>query len=363
MTDIIIRRYKDGDENQIVELIKQGFNPEINPKIDLTIWKWKYKENPAPTRAVIWVAEDKDRNKIIGHYAINPMIMKWKDKEIIGSQVSGIVTHKNYRRRGIFKALAINSSDDAGKEGIPVTYVFPNPNSYNLFKKIGWSHIFSLTKMLKVLNIKALSRKYSSNAIKRKIIEASLHTYYTYMLFKSSSFRRISHPENITIFEVKRFDRSFDDLWTRISKYYEYIVKRDAKYLNWRYSHPYENFKIFASKENNNIAGYVILKCKILPDIKIGYIFDLFCNPNDKSMIRSLISKSIEYFVRRKMDIIHFCVLKEHPYYRICKEFGFLKKEEIPFVLHINTHGFKNAEEFKDPRKWLLSYGDREGSF
>ena len=353
-----IRRYREGDDLGIVELIKQEFKTEFNPEFNPNIWKWKYKENPAHAFPIIWVAEDKD--EIIGHYAINPVMMKWKDSEILGSQASGIATHRNYQRRGIFKTLASKVSDDARKKGIPITYVFPNPKSYQGFLKMGWNHIFSLIVMAKALNVAVASRKYRDNIIIRKIVETGLYAHT--LLFK---FKFFPIPTGITIFEINLFDDSFDILWANVSKHYDYIIKRDSKYLNWRYSHPSETFKVYtAKKDNNNIMGYAILKCKILPDVKIGYIYDLFCDPNDKNIIKCLISKSIEYFMKRKMDLVQICVLKSHPYYQICKEYGFLKVSEKPFVLHINSPEFDNMpEDFKDQKGSFLSYGDREGGF
>lgn len=351
-----IRRYREEDDLGIVELITQEFNSELNPKFDLNIWNWKYKENPAHAFSIIRVVEDK--NKIIGHYAINPVMMKWKNREILGSQAFGIVTHRNYQRRGIFKTLANKVSDESGKKEMPVTYVFPNPKSYPGFIKMGWSHIFSLIVMAKPLNVGAASRKYSDNVIIQKIVESGLYLHK--QLFKFKSF---SIPDDITIFETDLFDNSFDVLWKNVSKYYDYIIKRDHEYLNWRYSHPSETFDIYVAKRNNNVVGYAVLKCKIRFSIKIGYIYDFFCNPNDDDIVKCLMSKSIEYFMKRKMDLVQIYVLKNHPYYKICKEYGFLKVSAKPFVLNINSPDFDNTEDFWNQKKWFLSYGDREGGF
>lgn len=343
-----IRRYREGDEFGIVELINQ----ELNPEYELNVWKWKYKENPINAFPNTWIAEDKD--KIVGHFAINPVMMKWKNIEILGSQAMGVATHNNYQRKGIFKTLAYKVTDEAGKKGIPITYVFPNPNSYPGFIKIGWIHAFSFIVMAKVLNVKEVSSKFNNNIVIRKILELGLKGHKFLFEEKSSP-----SPRDIAIFEVNFFDESFDILWKNVSKYYDYLIKRDHKYLFWRYSHQLEHFKIYALKNNNNLVGYTTLKCKIFHDIKVGYIYDLFCNPNEDTTIEYLISKAIEHFIEKGMDLVQICVLKDHPYYNICKRLGFLNRSQKPFVLHINVPTYsKNLEEFEDPKRWFLSLGD-----
>jgi len=337
-----------GDELGIVELIKQ----ELNPESDLNVWKWKYKENPTHAFPNTCVAEDK--GTIIAHYAINPVVMKCKDNYILGSQSSEIATRSNYRRQGLFKALSCKVADEAGEKGIPITYVFPNYKSYPGFIKMGWTHIFSFIVLAKVLNAKTVSMKYSNNVAISKIVEIAFKIHELAFKFKSSP-----NTEDIIISNINSFDDSFSDLWVNVSRYYDYIIKRDPKYLNWRYSHPRETFKIYAAKKDRCVIGYVILKCKILPDIRVGYIYDLFCDPNDDTLVECLISKSIKYFIEKRMDLAQICVLKNHSYHRICRKYGFLNRSKKPFLLHINSQEYnKTAEDFKDYKKWFVSFGD-----
>lgn len=352
-----IRRYKEGDESGIVELIRQEFDAKYNPEYNVSTWKWKYKENHLHLPCTIWITEY--NGKIIAHYAANPILMRWNGKDIVGSQVSGIVTHNDHQRQGIFSMLATKTLNELRENGIPITYVFPNQKSYHGFKKMGWIHAFSVTVMAKPLNAKAASRKYSDNIIIQKMVEMGLYAHALLFRLKPSS-----NPNNVTVFESDSFDDSFDVLWEKVSKHYDYITWRDSKNLNWRYSFPPRTFKVYCAKKNDCITGYAILKCKTFRGINVGYIYDLFCDPNDHSTIKSLLSKSIEYFMRKKIDIVQIYVLESHPYYRICKEFGFLRGSEKPFVFNINKLEFGNStERFKDHKKWLLSYGDKEGGF
>lgn len=352
-----IQRYRKGDEFGIVELIRQEFNPEYNPEYSLSIWEWKYKENPLHIPCTIWIA--KYNGKIIAHYAANPVLVRWGGKDVVGSQVSGIVTHRDHQRQGIFSKLSAKALEELREKGIKLTYVFPNQKSYHGFKKMGWTHVFSVIVMAKPLNAKSASRKYSDNIIIQKMVEVGLYAHV--LLFRLKPF---SNPNDVTVSEIDLFGDSFDILWKKASVYYDYIIKRDSKYLNWRYSFSPKTFKVYCAKKNDCISGYAILKCKTFRGINVGYIYDLFCDPNDHSTIKSLLSKSIEYFMRKKMDIVQMYVLESHPYYRICKEFGFLRGNEKPFVFNINKLEFDNSTEcFKDHKKWLLSYGDKEGGF
>lgn len=86
MASWILRRFRPGDEQAIIDLLRTVFGDWYSPEY----WKWKYEKNPAGS-PMIWLAE---RNGvIIGHYSVIPVRMKVGDVQITGSFPCHIATH------------------------------------------------------------------------------------------------------------------------------------------------------------------------------------------------------------------------------------------------------------------------------
>jgi ribosomal protein S18 acetylase RimI-like enzyme len=64
--------------------------------------------------------------------------MRFRGAPIVGSQVAMLATHPDYRRQGVFERLAAAALEDAKKNGIGVTFGFPNEFSYPGSVKHGW---------------------------------------------------------------------------------------------------------------------------------------------------------------------------------------------------------------------------------
>jgi GNAT superfamily N-acetyltransferase len=93
-----IRNYREGDEEQILELRGVALSGPKNKQW----WKWMYRDGPLGP-ATIALAEVKHR--IIGHMASVPVPIKIKDQVTRGGHGVDLMVHPDYRRQGIFVAL------------------------------------------------------------------------------------------------------------------------------------------------------------------------------------------------------------------------------------------------------------------
>jgi predicted N-acetyltransferase YhbS len=85
-----IRRFQDGDEERVNELLSAVFS---NWK-GIDYWRRKYLKDPTGVRRNIWVAED--GNKIVGYYAIIPVNIKTDAGVVLGAQsVDTLITGAN----------------------------------------------------------------------------------------------------------------------------------------------------------------------------------------------------------------------------------------------------------------------------
>ena len=194
----------------------------------------------------------------------------------------------------------------------------------------------------------------------------------------------------LKIRQVKRFDERHDEFWKEASKGYDIIVERNSEYLNWRYINvpPDIEYTIFAAEKRNQIKGYIVLRCMHEGALAVGSIVDILTLPNQGQVARALISKSLEFFEARNVDLVTCKMLKSHPYYKILRDRGFLEPygsivkmcslilpsafKEAYFPSERNKSRFNiciNSPEVnmvkilsQNPsEKWILTYGDGDG--
>ncbi len=116
-----IKRYKKGDEREILKLFSIAFGKDLS----MDFWKWRYLQNPFledPVINLMW-----DGTKLIGHYAVSPVVLNVKGESIMTSLSLTTMTHPEYGGKGIFTKLAEDLYQNMYSiENIEAVWGFPN---------------------------------------------------------------------------------------------------------------------------------------------------------------------------------------------------------------------------------------------
>jgi hypothetical protein len=354
-----IRRYKNGDELQICSLFEKNFKRPMGKTESIKHWEWEFKHNPCKSLE-IYLAED--NGKIVGQYAVIPVKMKIKEKDLLATLSLDTITDENYRGQGMFPILAKKLYSELGIKGIPITYGFPNKNSIRGFiNKLEWIDIIPFLLLVRPIKFKSLIKKVTNNAL------------FSYFFGKIGDIlwklRFIFKPvgdKSIIIRKIKKFDSIFDKLWQETRNEYNICVVRDQTYLNWRYvDKPEETYDIFVAEKGVNLLGYIVLKCEEKLDLKTGFIMDMLVLSSQYKAISTLISEAINYFKDKKVDVISSLMLKDNQYHKIYKKFGFIKvpsllfPQEIYFGVRRNTNELSNGF-ISNTENWFISWGDTD---
>jgi len=353
---LLIRAYKEGDEEKILELHK-AVHPER--KYDKELWmEWwhrMYKENPAGAGKV-WLAEDD--GKIVGQYALIPIVINIKSETITGAQSVDTMTHPDYRYRGIFESLARKTYIEAAKEGIYIVYGFPNKISHPGFiKKLSWFDVAAMQVVFKPLNWTNTLKIRIKNKFLLKLggIGGNLVDKIFYRA------KRAPAVEGLTIAQVSSFDERINELWARVSSQYQIMVVRNKDYLNWRYcAVPGVNYSIYIAEKAGQICGYLVLRCMQREQIEAGIIFDIIAQSGDTA--RYLVSKAIEHCKQEKVDLIYYSTIANKAYIRAFRKNGFIS---VPFIKGGRFCAYSSAshisrEFLRDPQNWLVQLGDSD---
>lgn len=98
--NISVRSYNPGDENQIVDLLNQGFGKWG----DIQQWRWKYLRYPTFENNNIFIVEVDE--SIVGHRGlIFRDIVLPSGGKIFTASIGDTAVHPDYRRLGIYKII------------------------------------------------------------------------------------------------------------------------------------------------------------------------------------------------------------------------------------------------------------------
>lgn len=258
-----IRRFKEGDEQAVLDLFKTSFGKGIS----LDFWKWRYANNPFTDNKMINMMWDGEI--LAGHYAVSPVDLII-DGEVVKSALSmTTMTHPEYGGKGIFTDLAKDLYEHIHQTyNIEAVWGFPNLNShYGFNTKLKWTDIGTVPTL----------------RLKRK------------------SFNAIS-PSSYSVQEVFN-----DQHQTLIDEYAKGKVKvnKTVQYLNWRYYHnPTNQYYILQTPETEQ-EHFLVFK-----------VFDSFENPLYKEIdivehgfgssfeaIKSLMGGLLQYAMDQNIEL------------------------------------------------------------
>jgi GNAT superfamily N-acetyltransferase len=352
-----VRAYKEGDEEAIFELDSAVHGETMDKDLWLKRWHWNYHHNPAGS-PIIWLAES--NGKLVGQYPVNCVKMKIGEEIITGSQMEHLMTHPDYRRKGIFTTLARRALSDAGSKGLEITYGFPNQIAFPGHLKSGFINVGAVSAMIKPLNLPNILSQYTTNRCLQKIGAVSMN-------FIIKAFFGIGNtPEanGLTITRIPSFDERINGLWEKVSNDYEIMVVRDKEYLNWRYRDiPDLDYAIYVAEREGQILGYTVLRCQEQKRLVFGRIFELVVPSGHEEVAQALILKAIEFFKEKKADLVIYRMIANKTVGKTFRKSGFISLwsigNRLRFVTCTNTP--RISESFlKERSHWFIQTGDSD---
>lgn len=353
-----MRAYEEGDEEQIRGLFELVFGQEL----EASRWSWQYRENYTDT-IIITVAEG-DGRELAGQYALRPTRMKIGDETRLGTLSLDTMVHPNYRRQGMFTKLAERTYEVAAKQGIPLTYGFPNQNSYRGFVgKLDWVDLCGrIPIFVKVLNTRNVLSKRIGN--KRLLSAATLLSQPSLaVLYQLKNGGDL--PLGYDLNKVSRFDDRLDTFWVEASTAYKILVARDTTYLNWRFvENPTEEYSILLCENGADVAGYMVLKYEEKFDLRLGFIVDVLTRSGASDLGTALISEAVTRF-QHQADLVTCLMLEHTSQATALRRNGFVVVPEGFFpqelYLGVRRHTNEYSEEFiTNPENWYITWADHD---
>ena len=348
----VIRKYKQGDEKGIVELMRLCFG-RADFDYWMKHWVWEYKENPLDKD--IWIVEH--NGQIVACHAHVPINLKVGKKIFKSCIAVDHMTHPNFRRRRLQWKIGDIAHDELRKAGIYFSYYFPGEVFHKHRRRGAQYEVYKIPVMMKILDTNEILRELTGSRFLSKVLSVWLNPTIS-IFFRS---KKSSIIEDLKITEITHFDDRINDFWKNVSRYFGIIVVRNKEYLNWRYfKRPDSNFKVLLAEEDEKILGYIVFSSK---DEK-GFIVDLLVDPHRIDVIQSLVSTAVEQLREEKVHRIVCWMLKNNPYYKVLRANGFIPySSKYPFGVTIYSPSNVPVEFVKNPNNWYLTLGDTDGIF
>ena len=289
MTSLEIVRRRPEHDPELFALYAEVFG-DGNLDRSRRRYDWQYFDNPNTPEdgPVIWMAREGD--SLLGQMATMPFPMWWGGREVRASAGNDYFVRKSAQGRGIGIALSNRWADE-----IDVALALGlTPSSYPLFRKI-FTDVGPVPSFLKILDASAVARKKwgrTAGAVAGPLLGLGL-----------ALLSRTTAPAvDVEVQPVVTFSDEYDDLWLRARSSYATCVRRDTRYLRWKYlACPFRAYRVLEARKAGTLSGYAVIREEGEPNFRRGVIADLFCDTTDLATQDALLAASVMDFSTKRL--------------------------------------------------------------
>ena len=325
--DVVVRRYVEGEEEDVVRLLESGFVGW--PKFDLQCssldhWRWKYLDNPLRISSVIVGLVD---GNIVG--CSHGLFSKVRvgGKTLLTQQGVDVAVQSDFRGMGIMREMIALKEKHQRELKTNLSYTLSShPSVYRLDLERGLPQFPKpLRHYVKIRDLDLHLK--TTNSENNQIIK---YGYKTLRATKQiEKFLKQSPRGSKSSFEVQQIDRFSDEvgeLWSQARSSYGFIVERDQGYLNWRYCDSRGgDYLVRQATEDGRILGFIVLRVNRLNrEYPQGYIVDLLTLPNRFDVCDALIEGATDYFDGQGVNFVTAFAIRGHPFEGLFEKNGFL---------------------------------------
>ncbi len=340
-----IRPYQPGDEQTVVRLFDRVFGHPITE----AHWRWKLKHLPSPVENV-WLAIHEGQP--IFHYGGIPCRFHLPTGEQIAMISVDGMTAPEFRRRGVLTHVGRFIYDTWRDAGIPFTLGLPNEQWGSRTKALGWEALFPFRWLIRPLRpATLLAHRLGVPALARL---RPLDTVW------NRSWDHFIKPDpTVSIESVRQAGPDFDRLWEACAPEIKVSVVRDSQWVQWRYlSAPSQHYRVLLARRAQQPVGYLAYRIKDTPQVKLGFIADLFTPPTERKGRATLLNRVLLRMQAEQVEAVFTLTIPKTPLVCTFRRAGFVFSRGAFSVQMVPLASDLPMEMFRNPKNWHLAGGD-----
>jgi GNAT superfamily N-acetyltransferase len=341
---MIVDRYRSDDRVEVDALFRRVFG-DAQAEASAERWNWQYARNPTAGGMQIWIA--RDGGQIVGQYATMPVRLAVAGQEVDASWGMDVMVAPERQRQGLGELLFQTWDRHNGASlgmGLSV-------GSHQLFRKLKWPDVGPVPCLVKPL---------ARGALARPRWPAGVNSLLSLLAAPAVSVLRERGPIDPGVRRIEHFDARFTELWTRVAPKFDFAVRRDAGYLEWKYVElPHLQYSIIALERDGRIDGYAVFRHGDEARGRVTVLIDFLADPDDRVTFPALLrfverdareagSNRIRAFA---MNAAFREAMKAQRYFRVASS--------VQLVAKINAVPVGSAF-YADTTRWHVTFGDSD---
>jgi GNAT superfamily N-acetyltransferase len=341
-----IDRYRPNDRRQIEALYRRVFGHDSADANRLR-WEWQYGRNPnSPASGpLIWIA--REGQTVVGQYAAMPVRAMVDGREIDAAWGMDVMVAPERQRQGLGESLFRTWDRSVGASlGLGLSEA-----SARLFKKLEWPDVGPVPCLVKPLSRRALRRPGWPVGLNRLV--SALTLPWIRLVARA-------RPLQGEVRTIRHFDESFTRLWESLQSKFDFAVRRDAAYLNWKYAQaPHVRYSVAALWRDGNPAGYVVYRHVQEPRGRVTLLVDFLADPDDSAGVLTLLRWVDREARFADSDKIRTFAMHEGFRKQLRKSGYYSVRSTMEFVVKVNA--FEVPDRFYDQTdNWHVTLGDSD---
>ena len=339
-----IERFTPEDRRGIEQLHRRTLGNEAAERFRLH-WDWARRNPIADTEPPYWVV--REGPTIIAGSALMPVRVSIAGNEVAGTWSSDPLVVAERQRQGLGGSLL--RAWDRGT-GVALGHGLSHATRSRL-DEMRWPKALALPMLVKPLSRRAFRIPTWPVAINRLVSAIALPVVR--VVARTEPLR-----EEVEV--VRRFDARLDRLWERLSGRFSLAVRRDARYLNWKYAEPpHVRYTSALLRRGEDVDGYVVYRHLREPQGRVTQIVDILADPADERGIKTL-ARWVDREARMDDSDKIRCHVTHAAFRRVLRRSGyFVVKSGIDLTVKVNAAPVpKGLYESVDD--WHFTLGDGE---
>jgi len=310
MPNIISRKFAEKDKEELNAL----YNLVAGRSRTVDKFEWEWLATPEGWGSM-WLLEDTDAIKIIGHHGLIPIKFSYFGSPILAGKTENTVMHPGYRGKGIYYPFEVKFCEEAKDRFQLLFTTWAVAEHGRVRLKLGYNIVGRYAHYIKATKRSYLD-KFLVNKIKGRVhnrfiaalligISKAGSLFLMPFFSRKGSLDTAVRLERVT--SIETVAEELDKFWEGNKGKFGITADRNSRYLKWRiFDNPSIAYEFFLARRQSDVVGYVITRND---GEGRGVITDLIVSNNDEKIFNTILDGAVSRFKESGIHVIQFPTL------------------------------------------------------